>query len=149
MTSKKYPYMIYLALFAVLLAACSTGQSLEHQTEDQLGARQMNYAGYQQQPLNQLVLDHFDSVAEVTSIMNDEELIMAIKARQLDQFNEQKIAKDIEDFIKKSDDTVKPIVSSDLKIFIEIDRLKYDLADRNISKDEFDQLFKELKALTK
>ncbi|MBM7540403.1 hypothetical protein [Amphibacillus cookii] len=141
---------IYIgALLLVFTTACTNGQALDQQSPEPLGVKQTNYAGYQQQPLNQLIIDQFEDIIEVTSVMNDEELLMAIKVDQVAQFNEQTIAEEVESYIKESDQNMKPKVSSDLKVFVEIDRLKYDLADQNLSKKEYDKAFKNLKKLLK
>ncbi|WP_017471723.1 hypothetical protein [Amphibacillus jilinensis] len=146
---KKFLPICIGALLLIFVTACTNGQALDQRSPEPFGVKQTNYAGYQQQPLNQLIIDRFEDIIEVTSVMNDEELLMAIKVDQVAQFNEQTIAEEVESFIKESDQNMKPKVSSDLKVFVEIDRLKYDLADQNLSKQEYDKAFKNLKKLLK
>ncbi|SEN65801.1 hypothetical protein SAMN04488134_101575 [Amphibacillus marinus] len=144
MQKSKSCNMLVVWLSLLVLTGCQTGQTLDNQSDNPLAAKQTNYSVIDQDTLNGDIYNQFEDIVDVTSISNNDELIMAIKVDQLAQFNEQKIAKEVQSYLKKSNEDIKPKVSSDLKIYIEIDRLKQQLADQDLSKSDFDKLFDEI-----
>ncbi|WP_440895156.1 YhcN/YlaJ family sporulation lipoprotein [Amphibacillus sp. Q70] len=145
--SKKY-YFVALSL-SFLLFGCSNKQALDPSTVEQPNIQYISHTNEQGNEINQAVDNHFDQVTDLTSITYDDEIIMAVKVDQLSQFNEQKIAKEIESFIENSNSKIKAKVSSDYKIFLEIDRLKDKAINQNLANSDFNKEFEQIKKLIK
>lgn len=99
------------------------------------------------QEINNKILSTFDSVEYVVSLKNHEDMLIAIKATTFQQFNEQKIEQEVKKEIEKIKPKLNILVSSDEKIFIEINKLLTDLQDGQLSIEDFDQRFKKIKKL--
>lgn len=145
--SKRY-YFVALS-FPLLLFGCSNNQALDPSTVERPNIQQISHTDEQGNEVNQAVDNHFDQVTDLTSITFNDEIIMGIKVDQLSQFNEQKIAKEIESFIENSHSNLKAKVSSDYKIFLEINRLKDKAINQNLANDDFNKEFEKIKELTK
>ncbi|MCZ0703944.1 hypothetical protein J2T56_002177 [Natronobacillus azotifigens] len=140
--------LLAISLVIITLAACAgVGLTLDEEPINPIQVRQMNYAGYEQEAINRHVLDKFDSIIEVTSVMNKDEILLAIKASTFEQFNEQQIEEKVKDELKNFDPDLKSTVSSDQKFFLEIDRLKYHIRDQNLNQAEFDVQFQKVKEI--
>lgn len=137
--------LLMLSVILILSACAGQGQTLDQTPIDPIRVRQPNYAGYEQESINRWVLDQFDEVIEVTSVMNKNEILLAFKASTFHQLNERKLEGTVTDELKQLDPDLKATVSSDEKFFIEIDRLKYDIRDNNLSQADYDVQFAKVK----
>ena len=96
--------------------------------------------------INGQVLVNFDSVADVISMKHKQEVIVAIKATTFQQINEQKIEKKVKKRLENYNPDLNIFVSSDQKIFIEINKLQEE-AKNDISNKELEKRFKKIKKL--
>ncbi|WP_112180690.1 MULTISPECIES: YhcN/YlaJ family sporulation lipoprotein [Paraliobacillus] len=97
--------------------------------------------------INDKILAAFDSVEDVVSLKNHEDILIAIKATTFQQFNEQEIEQEIRKEIEKVKPNFTILVSSDQKIFMEINQLLTDLRNGQLSIEEFDKRFNKIKKL--
>ena len=91
----------------------------------------------------------YEEISKLTSVTYNQEIIMAIQVNQLSQFNEHKIAEEVEAYIEETFPTHQAKVSSDYKIFLEINRLKQQINQENFNSGDFNEAFKEIKKLMK
>ncbi|GGM20041.1 hypothetical protein GCM10011351_02340 [Paraliobacillus quinghaiensis] len=96
--------------------------------------------------INGQVIEDFDSVADVISMKHKQEVIVAIKATTFQQINEQKIEKKVKKRLENYNPDLKFFVSSDQKIFIEINQLQEE-AKNDITNQKLEKRFKKIKKL--
>lgn len=132
----------------VLLVACQNNQSLDQSSREQVNIRHIQTKKTDDHQINQSVKQEFDQINELTTVIYNDELLMAIDVNQLAQFNEQKIEKEIESFIKINEPHLKPTVSSDYKIFLEINRLKQKIITEKLNSNDINKQFQSIKKLT-
>jgi len=153
MLTLKQIYLTILLLFSpTLLFGCSNDQAAEPQTNKQSNIQNISHTGGQEQEeleIEQTVRNQFDEIVELTSFSYNDEILMGIKVNQISQFNEQKIAKEVKSFIKREYPGKKATVSSDYKVFLEIDRLKEELINEDLKQTDIDKRFKEVKDFSK
>lgn len=144
-------FSILTPLLLVLTACVGQGQTLDQTPINPFPTqvKQTNFAGYEQGEINRLIYNQFESIYEITSVMNRDEILMAITATTFEQFNERDIEKQVKDEINKINPDLKATVSSDQKFFIEIDRLKNEIRDNNLSQADYDVSFKKVKKIVK
>lgn len=99
------------------------------------------------QEINEHILKKFDSVEDVRSVEHKNEMLIAIQATTFEQFNEQKIETKVKKEIEKRKPNLTIIVSSDQKIFIEVNKLLSDLNTNQLTKKNFDKQFNKIKKL--
>lgn len=136
-------------LLLLIMFGCTNNQTLDSSPNEQLNIQYISHTNEKEHQINQSVNQYFDEVVDLSSITYNNEMIMAIKVDQLSQFNEQKIAKEVESYIKDSYPKIKAKVSSDYKIFLEINRLKDKITNQDLAKTDFNKEFKQIKELTK
>lgn len=146
----KNNYLLSLFLFLpILLFSCSNQQAVDPPANDQLNVQNINYSANREDQVIQSVRNQFDEVAELTSLTHNGEILMGIEVKPLSQFNEQKIAKDIEQFLFKENPDKQAIVSSDFKVSLEINRLKDEIQRDELTITEINERFKKIKEYTK
>ncbi|WP_117169868.1 YhcN/YlaJ family sporulation lipoprotein [Paraliobacillus sediminis] len=99
------------------------------------------------QEINDKILSTFNSVEDVVSLKNHEDMLIAIKTTAFQQFNEQQIEQDVKKEMEKIKPKLNILVSSDQKIFIEINKLVKDLQNGQFSIEDFDKRFDKIKKL--
>lgn len=91
----------------------------------------------------------FDEVTDVRAIHHDDQLLIAVKVNHFDRFD----LKDIEKKLKKSTNNsfqdVNITLSTDKKLFIEIEKLENELQNDSLSKKELSKRINKLRNLLK
>lgn len=128
----------------MMTAGCQSQEQAEANNENIQSVKQINYSHPLQMELNDLLTKEFSEVEKLTSITNNNEQLIAIQVSPFYQFTEQAIEADITSYLKTQFPDIQPSVSSDYKMFLEIDRLKAKLEEDITDKQTFDQLFKQL-----
>ena len=146
--SKKYGLILVCSLMIVFLIACQNNQVDRTPNRENLQIQNIRHLDQDDHQINQSVQDQFDEITDLTSVTYNHEIIMAIQVNSLAQFNEQQIAIDIEDYLGKMHPEIKATVSSDYKIFLEINRLKQKITTENLTSKDFKQQFGKIIKLT-
>lgn len=146
--SKKYGLILICSLMIVFLIACQNNQVDRSPNRENLQIQNIRHLDQDDHQINQSVQDQFDEITDLTSVTYNHEIIMAIQVNSLAQFNEQQIAIDIEDYLGKMHPEIKATVSSDYKIFLEINRLKQKITTENLTSKDFKQQFGKIIKLT-
>nr|WP_275580743.1 YhcN/YlaJ family sporulation lipoprotein [Aquibacillus albus] len=90
-----------------------------------------------------------DEVTRVRGINSGSDILLAIEVKQINQFNEQEIEKKIKKELEKKYPEANIEVSSDKKIFIEIDELEKKIQNNRIGKKDLEKKYNEIKKLIK
>ncbi|MFJ5769232.1 hypothetical protein [Psychrobacillus sp. NPDC093180] len=125
----KIKYTLLLLLF---LTACSN---------------ETNQVIYPENDLPELeqVLNSKEAVYGYRSVMNKDDVLVSIDIRRMHQFSENKIAKNIEKELKEKFPDKEFLVSNDLKLKWEIEKIM----KQNLKNDELTKSVDEIKSLLK
>ncbi|GAA4071191.1 hypothetical protein [Amphibacillus indicireducens] len=149
MQSKKNDLLLLFCSTLIFLVSCQNNQATPPANQERINTQPISYLDQDEHQVNQSVRNEFNQIAELTSVTYNQEIIMAIQVNQLAQFNEQKIAEEVEAYIEETFPNKQAKVSSDYKIFLEINRLKQEITQVNFNSEDFNQAFKEIKKLMK
>ncbi|BAM47771.1 hypothetical protein [Amphibacillus xylanus] len=147
MTTKKIYYLTIASLFILLLVGCQNDQASPPTTENQQSIQNISYVKQDGDQINASVRRLFKEINEITSISNQQDILMAIQVKPLSQFNEQKTADEVEAYLSNTYSDMEVNVSSDYKIFLEINRLKKKIAQKSLSTNEINEAFNSIKTL--
>lgn len=125
--------MIYM-MFILLLTGCTA-------QEDRI--RMKNNTGEKEAKAEELISTHED-VKKAVILLNDNDLLVALRMKTFSRFNKRKIGKKIEKELKKSYPDMTVTVSVDNKILLETTKI----INENIQETN-DKKIKKLKSLIK
>ncbi|WP_407268193.1 YhcN/YlaJ family sporulation lipoprotein [Radiobacillus sp. PE A8.2] len=87
-----------------------------------------------------------EEVSAVSGFNTDKNLLLAIKVKPFDQFNEQVLEKEFKKELKKQNPDMTVDVSSDQKIYIELDKIEHRMVKQQMNKTD---VLKKYKQITK
>ncbi|CQR47857.1 Sporulation lipoprotein YhcN/YlaJ (Spore_YhcN_YlaJ) [Paraliobacillus sp. PM-2] len=135
----KKSYIIIFLLLLPLIFGCNQNNDPTNETKN---IEQINNQATTHSEVTDYIFKHFDSVSDIRTVVYKQELIVAIKATTFQQINEQTIEKKVKKKLEKQFKFKKINVSSDQKIFIEINKLDH---STNNLKAKFNHIKKLLK----
>ncbi|MEI5906553.1 sporulation protein [Bacillus spongiae] len=95
----------------------------------------------------QLVKGEVEAIEElydVAVIEGEKKILVAYKVKHMERFAMKKIEKNLNDLLERKFSDKNFVVSSDYKIFLEAVRLKEDINDGELTKEEARERFKEI-----
>ncbi|WP_077622206.1 YhcN/YlaJ family sporulation lipoprotein [Sediminibacillus massiliensis] len=144
--------IISFVLLFVLLAGCNTNEK-----DNRTAIKDPNYDLTQVNSLpavNQAVANEAKEavlkkgpIIGARSVNTDKELLIAVEVKQMDRFRLKELKKDVKKTLEKKYPEKKIEVSTDKKLFIEIDKLESKIQNQKIDKKELNKRFKEVKSL--
>lgn len=90
-----------------------------------------------------------EEISDVKAVNTDKELLVAIKVNQFDRFQLKKIEKKVKSDLEKMYPDHKILVSTDQKMYFELDRLEQKLQKDNTSMKKLEKDIKKIKNLMK
>ncbi|MCT2534350.1 hypothetical protein NC661_09850 [Aquibacillus koreensis] len=152
MASKKL-FFIMLGLI-IILTACQSNENdtrITRKDNDENITKISNNSPISQAIANTAkeMLQAKEEIIGVRGVNTDKDLLLAIKVTQMEQFNEQDLENEMKKSLEKEYPNVKIDVSSDQKIFIELDELEKKIQENNVSKDKLKKDFKKIQKLMK
>jgi hypothetical protein len=87
------------------------------------------------------------AVESIRGINTDKDLLIAVEIKQLQQFKEQKYEKEIKKQLEKVFPDKNIEISTDQKIFIELNKLEKQVANKSLNKDQLKEKFNTIKKL--
>ncbi|GAA5417250.1 hypothetical protein Pryu01_02313 [Paraliobacillus ryukyuensis] len=130
----------FILCFTLLFFLIGCTMQDKPSTSETKNAEQMNYP-VSHNNVTDFILAEFDSVSKAKAIEYESKLIVAIQATTFQQINEQKIERKIKKELKKQFEYETIEVSSDQKIFMEINKMEKE----GINKNHFNHIKKLLK----
>lgn len=88
-----------------------------------------------------------DEVTEIRGVNTEKDMLMAIVVKPLQQFNEQDIESEVKKSLEKKYPQKKIEVSSDKKIFIELNKLEKEIEKDDLNQKELEKRFNKIKKL--
>ncbi|WP_240256176.1 YhcN/YlaJ family sporulation lipoprotein [Ferdinandcohnia quinoae] len=145
-----YKKIIYFFTICLLLTGCTSGENKakiaqSNDVEEGINDRDVNQS-IAEEAEKKVV--NWDEVTGAVAVTIDHKLLLAFKVKQFDKFHLNKIEKKVKDKLKKEFPDYKPVVSSDLKIFLETTKLKKKIAKEHITKHQIKKDFKRIKKLS-
>lgn len=87
-------------------------------------------------------------VTEAVAINNKKQLLIAFRVKQFEKFRLPKVEKKIKDALKEEFPNNDINVSSDLKIFLETNKIKNDIYNKKLSEDKITKEIERVKKLS-
>lgn len=151
----KFIHIIFYSCFILLLAGCGSSYSLEPENNDQDQPIELtkisSNQGYDQHVANRAKerVSKHEEIASVKAINTEQQLLIAVEVNQFDRFGLKEIREKLKREVKTEFPDLKVIISTDKKIFLELDQLEQDLLNKKIDKKTLNKRFNEVMKLEK
>ncbi|WP_228409620.1 YhcN/YlaJ family sporulation lipoprotein [Radiobacillus deserti] len=144
--------VLAIALLAMLLVGCNQQEDNRVQTKD--NNIDFTKVTNKDAPVNQsvatkakqLLLDNKE-VNGVRGINTTDKILLAFKVKQLDSFRETKLEGEFKSDLEKEFPNKEIFISSDQKIFIELDRLEKEIQNNKMDKSQLNKDFDTIQKL--
>ncbi|MFX3675235.1 MAG: YhcN/YlaJ family sporulation lipoprotein [Paenisporosarcina sp.] len=90
-----------------------------------------------------------EEISDVKAVNTDKELLVSLKVDQFNRFQLKKIEKNIKSDLEKKYPDYKILVSTDQKMYFELDKLEQKLKKNNLSMKKLKKDIKKIKSLMK
>ncbi|MGE7762742.1 YhcN/YlaJ family sporulation lipoprotein [Peribacillus sp. NPDC097895] len=141
---------IFSLIIVLLITGCSTNSSQIDNKDQDLEIRKV----HTNNPIDQSVanqakdtLSNADGVTDVKAVNSNKELLVALKVENFDRLRLKKIEKKAQTELKNTFPDYKILVSTDQKMFIELDQLEQKVERDHTKIESLIKDFKRLKAL--
>lgn len=155
--NKLFGYRLIFTLCLVItlfLSGCDNNSTSKanNNNESEIQLTKLNTSDpIDQQTSNEVkkIISHFNEISEVKAVNSKNAVVTAIEVDHLERFTLKEIKKKIEKKLKKEIKDKEIIVSTDKKIFLELDKLESNIQSKDISKEKLDKKIKEIIKLSK
>jgi Sporulation lipoprotein YhcN/YlaJ (Spore_YhcN_YlaJ) len=147
-----------LKIFLLLLTVIGLGSGC-NENQNQLGDSNKDLSISQvhtSNPINQSVANQAkkeiitkEEISDVKAVNTDKELLVAIKVDQFDRFRLKKIEKNVKSDLEKAYPDHKIFVSTDSKMYLELDQLEQKLQKDHTNRKNLKKDFNKIKSLMK
>jgi hypothetical protein len=149
-------YIINICLLVgtviILASGCTGNQNQLGDDNEDLSISQVHTS----KPISQSVANQAkekviteEEISDVKAVNTDKELLVAIKVGQFDRFRLKKIEKEVKSDLEKMDPDHKVFVSTDQKMFLELEQLEQKLQKDNTNMKKLEKDFNKIKSLMK
>lgn len=90
-----------------------------------------------------------EEISDVKAVNTDKELLFAVKINQFDRFRIKEIEKEVKEDLEKTYPDYNILVSTDLKMYLELEQLEQKLQKDKIKKKTLKKDFDKIKSLMK
>lgn len=154
--SQKVNGFIVFVLSCLLLSACSEPEKEASGSKEGLPITLTSTEGEAEVGVHQdgsesAIKDatQFDEIRAAVAVNTKDELMVALQVKQFDRFQKKSIEKKVKKYLESKSKSKEVIVSSDKKIFWEIEKLQEKIKRGSISQTELDKQFQSIKKLSK
>lgn len=150
-----YKKPLFLVCTLLIFTGCMNNDnnlSLEPDGDRSLELTKLSSGGeFHQQAANQAkgIISNYEEITGVRAVNYEDELLIAVDVDHLDRFVLDDIENEVKKNVKQNFAQMQITVSTDQKIYIELEDLEQALQANNISKDNFKKRFDKIKKLSK
>ncbi|MGD6872348.1 YhcN/YlaJ family sporulation lipoprotein [Sutcliffiella horikoshii] len=140
-------FVVMLVLSVSVLGACGQGE-VKERVEDTImrtSNEQKEKSGKEQRA--EKIAKDFKEVKGAIAYDTEDELVVAFHVTQYQKFFTEKIEKKVKKALEKEFPDENVVVSHDLKIRLEIERLRRDVEQQDISEKELEKRIEKMKTL--
>jgi preprotein translocase subunit SecF len=154
MKDKINQFIIFLLLLTIigLGSGCNRNQNQSGEDHEDLSISQVHTS----KPINQSVANQAkkqviteEDISDVKAVNTDKELLIAIKIENFERFRLKKIEQKVKSDLEKMYPDHKILVSTDSKMYLELDQLEQKIQKDNTNKKELEKDFNKIKSLMK
>jgi Sporulation lipoprotein YhcN/YlaJ (Spore_YhcN_YlaJ) len=149
-------YIINICLLVgtviILASGCTGNQNQLGDDNEDLSISQVHTS----KPISQSIANQAkekviieEEISDVKAVNTDKELLVAIKVGQFDRFRLKKIEKEVKSDLEKMYPDHKVFVSTDQKMFLELEQLEQKLQKDNTNMKKLEKDFNKIKSLMK
>jgi metal-sulfur cluster biosynthetic enzyme len=138
---------LVLMVSVVLLAACGQGEVKERVEDTVMRTSNEQKEKSDKEQRAEKIAKDFKEVKGAVAYDTEDELVVAFHVTQYQKFFTEQIEKKVKKALEKEFPDEKVVVSHDLKMRLEIERLRRDVEQKDISKKELEKRIKKMKTL--
>ncbi|MCG1020155.1 YhcN/YlaJ family sporulation lipoprotein [Sutcliffiella horikoshii] len=138
---------LVLIVSVVLLAACGQGEVKERVEDTVMRTSNEQKEKSDKEQRAEKIAKNFKEVKGAVAYDTEDELVVAFHVTQYQKFFTEKIEKKVKKALEKEFPDENVVVSHDLKIRLEIERLRRDVEQDNISEKELEKRIEKMKKL--
>ncbi|CAN7647616.1 MULTISPECIES: YhcN/YlaJ family sporulation lipoprotein [Bacillaceae] len=152
MKDKINQFIMFLLLLTVIGLGSGCNQKQSGEDHEDLSISQVHTS----KPIDQSVANQAkkkvikeEDISNVKAVNTDKELLIAIKVENFERFRLKKIEKNVKSDLEKDYPDHKILVSTDSKMYLELDQLEQKIQKDNTNRKELEKDFNKIKSLMK
>ncbi|MGD6775873.1 YhcN/YlaJ family sporulation lipoprotein [Sutcliffiella horikoshii] len=144
---KAVAFVVILVLSVSVLGACGQGEVKERVEDTVMRTSNEQKEKSEKEQRAEKVAKDFKEVKGAIAYDTEDELVVAFHVTQYQKFFTEKIEKKVKKALEKEFPEENVVVSHDLKIRLEIERLRRDVEQNQISEKELEKRIEKMKTL--
>ncbi|ART75849.1 hypothetical protein B4U37_07310 [Sutcliffiella horikoshii] len=140
-------FVVMLVLSVSVLGACGQGEVKERVEDTIMRTSNEQKEKSDKEQLAEKIAKDFIEVKGAIAYDTEDELVVAFHVTQYQKFFTEKIEKKVKKALEKEFPDENVVVSHDLKIRLEIERLRRDVEQQDISEKELEKRIEKMKTL--
>ncbi|CAK6481332.1 YhcN/YlaJ family sporulation lipoprotein [Peribacillus simplex] len=152
MKDKINQFIMFLLLLTIIGLGSGCNQNQSGEDHEDLSISQVHTS----KPIDQSVANQAkkkvikeEDISDVKAVNTDKELLIAIKVENFERFRLKKIEKNVKSDLEKDYPDHKILVSTDSKMYLELDQLEQKIQKDNTNRKELEKDFNKIKSLMK
>ncbi|CEG33160.1 YhcN/YlaJ family sporulation lipoprotein [Peribacillus castrilensis] len=152
MKDKINQFIMFLLLLTIIGLGSGCNQNQSGEDHEDLSISQVHTS----KPIDQSVANQAkkkvikeEDISDVKAVNTDKELLIAIKVENFERFRLKKIEKNVKSDLEKDYPDHKILVSTDSKMYLELDQLEQKIQKDNTNRKEIEKDFNKIKSLMK
>ncbi|MED4452282.1 YhcN/YlaJ family sporulation lipoprotein [Metabacillus fastidiosus] len=142
--------IIYIFFLVIVIAGCSGMHKNEEANKSNV--TDVSFKNSHDQSVTEKMkqlLENEEEVKNIRAVNSDKELLIAAEINHMDRFRLKEIQQKLEKKVKKQYEDYKVTISTDKKIFLELEQLENKMRTENLSKKKFEKEMNRIKNLSK
>lgn len=144
---KMAAFLVMLVMSVSALGACGQGEVKERVEDTVMRTSNEQKEKSDKEQRAEKIAKDFKEVKGAIAYDTEDELVVAFHVTQYQKFFTEKIEKKVKKALEKEFPDENVVVSHDLKIRLEIERLRRDVEQKNISEKELEKRIEKMKTL--
>lgn len=151
--SMKHKYtarIIYIFFLVIVMAGCSGMHKNEEANKSNV--TDVSFKNSHDQSVTEKMkqlLENEEEVKNIRAVNSDKELLIAAEIDHMDRFRLREIEQKLREKVQKQYPDYKVIISTDKKIFLELEQLENKMRTENLSKKKVEKEMNKIKNLSK
>ncbi|MGG3798797.1 YhcN/YlaJ family sporulation lipoprotein [Metabacillus fastidiosus] len=142
--------IIYIFFLVIVMAGCSGMHKNEEANKSNV--TDVSFKNSHDQSVTEKMkqlLENEEEVKNIRAVNSDKELLIAAEINHMDRFRLKEIQQKLEKKVKKQYADYKVTISTDKKIFLELEQLENKMRTKKLSKKKFEKEMNRIKNLSK
>ncbi|CAG9620465.1 YhcN/YlaJ family sporulation lipoprotein [Sutcliffiella rhizosphaerae] len=139
--------LVIVVLCFTIVSACGNGEVKDRFQDTVMRTSNAKEEKSEKEKHAEEIAKDFEEIKGAVAFDTKDELVVAFEVKQYQKFFTEKIEKKVKKALEKEFPEETIVVSHDMKIRLEIDRLRRDMEQKNLSKKEVEKRIEKMKTL--